>query len=131
MIDTAKPTRGPWNVFERRPAGYLCGYNVGGDGDVPVAACNFGDTANKANADFIADAGTVYHETNLTPRQLLERVRELEGLLQVGLVNAEEVVANMEDQEQRTGGIGFNTRAEEEWIEEVKTALAKCGEGNQ
>jgi hypothetical protein len=79
MTDTAKPTRGPWNVFERRPAGYLCGYNVGGDGDVPVAACNFGDTANKANADFIADAGTVYHETGLTPRQLLERVRELEA----------------------------------------------------
>lgn len=77
MTDTAKPTPGPWNVFERRPAGYLCGYSVGGDGDVPVAACNFGDTANKANADLICEAGTVYHETSLTPRQLLEEKQRM------------------------------------------------------
>lgn len=32
-------------------------------------------------ADLIAEAGTVHHETGLTPRQLVERVKELEGAL--------------------------------------------------
>lgn len=36
---------------------------------------------DEANADLIAEAGTVANETGLTPRQLAERVVELEGLL--------------------------------------------------
>ena len=36
---------------------------------------------DEANATLIAEAGTVANETGLTPRQLAERVVELEGLL--------------------------------------------------
>lgn len=36
---------------------------------------------DEANAALIAEAGTVANETGLTPRQLAERVVELEGLL--------------------------------------------------
>lgn len=35
----------------------------------------------EASADLIAEAGTVHHETGLTPRQLVERVKELEKAL--------------------------------------------------
>lgn len=43
-----------------------------------------GDTKERAiaNANLIAEAGTVHHETGLTPRQLVERVKELEVVLQ-------------------------------------------------
>lgn len=111
MTDTAKPTPGPWNVFERRPAGYLCGYSVGGDGDVPVAACNFGDTANKANADLICEAGTVFHETNLTPRQLLEQRDALHRELDDALLTIKSIKSTIEHIERR-----------------LEAALAKKGE---
>ena len=37
---------------------------------------------DQANAQLIAEAGTVAHTTGLTPRQLVERVKELEEALQ-------------------------------------------------
>lgn len=41
----------------------------------------YGDTEFNANARLIAEAGTVAHETGLTPRQLAERCKELETAL--------------------------------------------------
>ena len=40
-----------------------------------VTVCRLHD---EAAADLIADAGTVFHTTGLTPSQLVERVKELE-----------------------------------------------------
>jgi hypothetical protein len=55
----------------------------------PVVAEAFGRAADgsllpaEANAELIAEAFTVAHETGLTPRQLAERCKELEAALKV------------------------------------------------
>jgi hypothetical protein len=91
MSEAIKPTPGPWEVR-----------GIGGPWEqrLPIRAPNWGvvahvgvdpglphwDGPQRANARLIAEAGTVHHETGLTPRQLVERVKELEkalnGLLQ-------------------------------------------------
>ena len=43
---------------------------------------------DEANAALIAEAGTVASETGLTPRQLAERVRELESIISIITLNA-------------------------------------------
>lgn len=37
-----------------------------------------------ANASLIAEAGTVYHETGMTPLQMQSRIAELESKMEVG-----------------------------------------------
>jgi hypothetical protein len=68
MTDTAKPTSGPWdadNILNR----------VRGYDRYKNDVC--GAVYNPADRELIAEAGTVYHETGLTPRQLLEQRDEL------------------------------------------------------
>lgn len=51
-----------------------------------VAAIAVGETKEQADkiADLIAEAGTVYHETKLTPRELVERYNEaIEALKEI------------------------------------------------
>jgi len=78
MNDTSKPTPGPWHV--------VCTPGHNGIGEVrvyssdmglPIATVNSNWPGRTVDAAFIAEAGTVYHETNLTPRQLLEQRDEL------------------------------------------------------
>ena len=84
MSEAIKPTPGPWVMTEgkciyinarvdgkrrfilQRSTGEGCGINV---------------EAEQVRADcrLIAEAGTVHHETGLTPRQLVERVKALEA----------------------------------------------------
>lgn len=99
MTDTAKqkPSPGPWLVG--------CGYGnhgvriVGGDGS--YAVCNVAhvekDIKDKegrvigterierawSDVSIIMQAGTVYHETGLTPRQLVEQRNELLSALRM------------------------------------------------
>ena len=74
--NTAKPTAGPWRID---PTDYTCVITsalVTGDivclspaeGGVSESAKNW-----EANAALIIEAGTVYHETGRTPRQLAEQ----------------------------------------------------------
>jgi hypothetical protein len=77
MTDTAKPTPGPW---------YSSGTDVKPLGNRPFICWTgtperYLDEA-RANAALIAEAGTVFHETGLTPRQLLEQRDELVELLE-------------------------------------------------
>lgn len=76
-----KVTRGPWNVTTHNGQ-----YEVRHDGSADhrwhVADVYPAAAEAEANALLIAEAGTVYHETGLTPRQLAERVAELEKALQ-------------------------------------------------
>jgi hypothetical protein len=44
---------------------------------IPEPDSYFGGTNGEANAMLIAEAGTVHHETGLTPRQLAEQRKEL------------------------------------------------------
>lgn len=78
MTDTAKPTPGPW-YFCPYPAGNGGFVYAGGPGGPSICDMSQYELPEQ-NGEFIAEAGTVYHETNLTPRQLVERVRELEAV---------------------------------------------------
>lgn len=81
MSEAIKPTPGPWGVEQIADSNCFdikceCGFFI--------ATCHDGvrgESNAEANARLIAEAGTVHHETGLTPRQLVERVKELEGAL--------------------------------------------------
>lgn len=75
-----KPTRGPWFTDEAQPDD-LFRYVMHGEGDSFGYVCRISTNGNanpESDARLIAEVGTVHHETGLTPRQLVERVKELE-----------------------------------------------------
>ena len=91
MSEAIKPTPGPWvavgsgGPWEQRISIRAANWGtvaaVGVDPSLP-----HWDGPQRANARLIAEAGTVHHETGLTPRQLVEqrdalveRVKELEA----------------------------------------------------
>ena len=104
MSEAIKPTPGPWVMTEgkciyinarvdgkrrfilQRSTGEGCGINV---------------EAEQVRADcrLIAEAGTVHHETGLTPRQLVERVKEMEEALR----NLDDYVCNNLSSDYPTG----------------------------
>ena len=75
----AKPTAGPWIV---KAPGSVIGHQgkcvVTNDDHFDwVATVQVSNVPEwEANANLIAEAGTVYHETGLTPRELVERYNE-------------------------------------------------------
>lgn len=81
MTDKTKPTPGPWEV----------GNGVSGTDEATVDAPHYqictlhhhavGSIKKEmhANARLIAEAGTVHHETGLTPRELVEKITELKS----------------------------------------------------
>lgn len=90
MSEAIKPTPGEWLYGHREGADGMWRTEVfSGDGEVIATLSwypkptNYGwiGTYREANARLIAEAGTVYYETGLTPRQLVERVGELEEAL--------------------------------------------------
>ncbi len=87
MSEAIKPTPGPWTVVENSWE-----VSTVSAGSVEVARCYVDcnvtedtlaedEATMNANACLIAESGTVAHETGLTPRQLVERVKELEDTL--------------------------------------------------
>lgn len=81
METKSKPTAGPWKVVNNRIGGLSVvvrrneGINNKVIAEMPVSV------NSQCNADLISEAGTVYHETGLTPRELKEhRDRLLESL---------------------------------------------------
>jgi len=91
MTSPSKPafTAGPARVVRDHPSN-ACAYVKGATGcelatlyggaiDLPDQASRI--AARDANAELIAESFTVAHETGLTPRQLAERCKELEGVL--------------------------------------------------
>ena len=88
MSEAIKPTPGPWvavgsgGPWEQRISIRAAHWGtvaaVGVDPSLP-----HWDGPQRANARLIAEAGTVAHETGLTPRQLVERVKELEEALRL------------------------------------------------
>lgn len=92
MSEASKPTPGPW--LRDRESGFDC--DVRAANGRKIASVNVQSMAktkqqfdgrkaeNEANACLIAEAGTVHHETGLTPRQLVEQrdaLAEALGLL--------------------------------------------------
>lgn len=90
MTSNVKPTPGPWYVPSHAP------WSVWMDGDRgQIASCRWTEADGKlgpncikhydqsqANARLIAEAGTVYHETGLSPRQLAKQRAELLAALE-------------------------------------------------
>ncbi len=69
-----KPTPGPWELWGDADPSQVISSPAG------FVAQTLGSN-DEANARLIAEAGTVFHETQCTPRQLVVRVKELEGAL--------------------------------------------------
>ena len=90
MTDTAKPIIGPWKIDPTDPTCVISGSLQSGVGDIVCLSPSeggFEESAKhwEANASLIIEAGTVYHETGLTPRQLVEQrdllLAKLRGVL--------------------------------------------------
>lgn len=83
-MSEAKPTPGPWLTRREGFSTIYIQASIGGGWVQEIAACgptNEGGAQQEANASLIADAGTVFHTTGLTPSQLVERVKELRQTL--------------------------------------------------
>lgn len=84
MSEAIKPTKGEAYRFREGSSTVYVSVRIGGGWAQEVAAC--GPTANgsgeqQANADLIVEAFNAHETTGLTPRQLVERVKELEEAL--------------------------------------------------
>src|SRR5262245_61807385 len=90
----AKPTPGPWyqhGLYVDVPAS---GVDEAGNErkSFCIADCEnhcLPETECEANAHLIAKAGTVYHETNLTPRQLAEEAADWKGKFETAVTDYE------------------------------------------
>lgn len=76
------PTPGPWRWWTSCSFNRLSSDATGKDGDV-LRAVKYSDDVcgiegSEADMDLIAEAGTVYHETGMTPRQLADKVEQLD-----------------------------------------------------
>lgn len=67
-------TKGPWGAGESADGEYLLWAES--DPNTAIAAV-FPSDSTDANAQLIAETGTVFHETGLTPRELAEQRAEL------------------------------------------------------
>ena len=95
MSDASKPTPGPWihgNWLKAveggiDEAGWCEVWMIEADGvrSLPFVACKHQDM--QANAALIAEAGTVHHETGLTPCQLVEQRDALAGAIEALLTD--------------------------------------------
>lgn len=112
-------TKGPWHVEEceqcpERGRIYVHARGWLDPKELIAEACRTdrdvdnGDVAEaEANARLIAEAGTVAHETGLTPRQLAERCKELETALRLAaaqLAHYEPVAPAIRAALAKTGG---------------------------
>lgn len=91
-MTTAKPTPGPW-IVSGLLSDNVTVHTMGIPSNIdPACKLQIADCFDResqlsweemnSNANLIAEAGTVYHETSLTPRQLDDQRRELFGALE-------------------------------------------------
>jgi hypothetical protein len=78
-----KPTPGPWEASCTNEHGYQ-EWSIRVPGEAPVISYEIAkitsyrpDGTDESDARLIAEAGTVFHETGLTPRQLVDLNAEL------------------------------------------------------
>lgn len=92
MNDKAKPTPGKWEIAGKDGDSHvICAKDKHGKRRTLAHAYTEGD------AELIAEAGTVYHETGLTPREILAQrdrlARALEAYLRAGCKNSRRVAS--------------------------------------
>lgn len=90
-----KPTPGPWVVEVADSDESWARYFpviTGPDYEVVGTEGMYGDREQDlANARLIAEAGTVFHECGLSPRELLEVVRDIRSLLEQSTAHIKEL----------------------------------------
>lgn len=123
-----KPTPGPWSVFEHSwcetsitapgTSNSICLLDINHATEDSQAA---DEAQMAANARLIAEAGTVFHNTGLSPVQLAEMVKELRTVVKA-------MVASTEAGLQDCGHVSVDTV---DMLDSARAALAKCeGVGN-
>ena len=124
MSEAIKPTPGVWRAEkENIHAGAVatCHWDGGPWWEVWSDGWMDGGSA-EANARLIAEAGTVHHETGLTPRQLVNRVKELEEALKL----AEAGLADIGDADREPGDdLAWCERRAAEPLPRIRAALSK------
>ncbi|MGE8495417.1 hypothetical protein [Comamonas sp.] len=89
MSEKLKPTPGPWTYLAGTST---CEKVLGADGKVVADGWWCRDVAEvDANSRLIAEAGTVFHECGLSPRELLEVVRDIRSLLEQSTAHIKEL----------------------------------------
>lgn len=86
-----KPTPGPWIALKYSAKRF--GLGTVGDGAWMYLQTIYQDADHpemRANARLIAEAGTVFHNTGLSPVQLVEMVKELKAALNLLLGTADD-----------------------------------------
>lgn len=115
-----KPTPGPWITHREGFSTIYIQASIGGGWVQEIAACgptNDGSAQQEANARLIAEAGTVFHNTGLSPVQLVEQRDELLAALKACAAVC--------------AGKTMSKRGLVSALEQARAALAKCeGVGN-
>lgn len=125
-----KPTPGEW-VVESDDDGlgvvaYIGGFGYWVTGVISAAGPDSTDATKEANARLIAEAGTVFHNTGLSPVQLVEMVKELTGVLQSA------VDCGMVPKSSALDGGASKYSTQVHVADRIRAALAKCeGVGNE
>jgi len=118
-----KPTPGPWLAVPYSAKRF--GLGTAGEGAWMYLQTIYQDADHpemRANARLIAEAGTVFHNTGLSPVQLVEMVKELRA----ALGGLDDYVCNNIVSDCPTG-VDVNAKA----FTSARAALAKCeGVGN-
>lgn len=131
MSEAIKPTPGPWAVARMTP----CRVDTA-SGSISISWSSNNDSGARereaeANARLIAEAGTVFHNTGLSPRQLVERVKELEGALRAYESARSDLFSHtFSNGVFNAWGQAHDCRALNDAHLQARAALAKC-EGNQ
>lgn len=134
MSEHAKPTPGPWEAVHNGHFWDILTQRDGLIGDVCASQYIYHDgepvPRNKseaiaaANARLIAEAGTVHHETGLTPRQLAEQRAELlealEAISHMRDSNPSDAMADMPP-------LDYARHIMAEMRREARAAIAKAG----
>ena len=123
-----KPTPGEWFCgdwipAEHNTAGWVEVWTVDAEGNrsLPFVSCKHFDAGD--NARLIAEAGTVFHNTGLTPRQLVAQRDELLAMLKL----AEAGLADIGDADREPGDdLAWCERRAAEPLPAIRAALAKC-----
>ena len=134
MSEAIKPTPGPWLTHREGFSTIYIQASIGGGWFQEIAACgptNDGSAQQEANARLIAEAGTVFHITGMTPMQLVERVKELEGALN-GITEMCEMHGDFRNGvTDPTGTIDEGNVVAGRVIQSCRAALAKCQGGKE
>lgn len=122
MSEAIKPTPGPWTVEKISKGQYVIS---GAEGELIESFYEvFGEQRLQANMRLITEAGTVHHETGLTPCQLVKQRDALAEALKSVIENCEQHGDFRNGVTDPTGTIDEGMVAAAEFFGKARAALA-------